>query len=64
MVLRHLDCAVNDAGELPNVAIGGGRAPDVDVTIQRPDVEITMQERTVRVPDIDISAPEEPEAAR
>lgn len=59
-----LDFNVNDVGELPDVSIEGGRAPDVDVTIQRPEVEITPEEKTITVPDIDVRTPEEPAEAR
>ena len=53
-----LNFSVNDSGELPDVAVEGGRAPDVDVDIRLPDVDITTEERTVTVPQLEVSSPE------
>lgn len=49
-----LDFRVNDAGELPTVSVEGGRAPDVDVDVRAPDVEVTTEERTVTVPKVEV----------
>jgi hypothetical protein len=57
--LGILDFRVNDAGELPNVTVEGGRAPDVDVDVNAPEVEVTTEERTVTVPQIDVKTPRE-----
>ncbi|UIJ73363.1 hypothetical protein [Aurantimonas sp. HBX-1] len=53
-----LNFNVNDTGELPNVSIEGGRAPDVDVDIQVPDVDVTTEERTVTVPQVEVNPSE------
>lgn len=53
-LLGIVDFTVNDAGEMPRVSVEGGRVPDVDVTVNRPDVEITTEERTVEVPKVEV----------
>ena len=50
------DVDVKDEGELPEVKVEPGRAPDVDV--RGPDVHIGTQEKTVTVPDIDVDTKE------
>lgn len=51
--------SVRDSGELPEVTVEGGRAPDVDVTVNPPEVEVTTEERTVTVPKVDVKTPKE-----
>lgn len=53
-LLGIVDFTVNDTGEMPKVTIEGGRAPDVDVTVNTPDVEVTTEERTVTVPKVEV----------
>lgn len=53
------DVDVKDTGELPDVDVEGGRAPDVDVTT--PDVDVKTRTTTVQVPDVDVDVPEENE---
>lgn len=43
---------VEDEGELPDVDIQGGEAPDIDVNPA--DVDITTDTQQVVVPDVDI----------
>lgn len=52
--LDILDIQVNDTGALPTVTVEGGRAPDVDVAVKSPDIEVTTEERTVEVPKVDV----------
>lgn len=55
------DVDVEDKGELPEVNVEGGRAPDVDVT--PPDIDVETGTREVEVPtvDLDVDVPEENE---
>lgn len=69
------DVDVNDPGEVPEVKVEGGRAPDVDVRgpdvdvksreteVEVPDVDINTEKRKITVPDIDVDVPEENEPA-
>lgn len=65
-----------DAGELPEYDVDvekteEGRAPDMDVDVEGgqlpeydvegPDVDVTMEEETVTVPNIDVDMPDEEE---
>lgn len=50
--LGACDVDVKDKGELPEVEVKEGRAPDVDV--KGPDVDVGTQERSVTVPDVDV----------
>lgn len=43
---------VEDSGELPDVDVEGGRAPEVDV--DPADVDITTDTQQVVVPDVDV----------
>jgi hypothetical protein len=54
-----LNFSVNDSGELPDVTVEGGRAPDIDVDVRLPEVDVTTEERTVTVPQIEVSPPED-----
>ena len=54
-----LNFSVNDSGELPDVTVEGGRAPDVDVDFRLPDVDVTTEERTLTVPKLEVSPPED-----
>lgn len=45
---------VEDSGELPDVDVEGGRAPEVDVNPA--DVDITTDTQQVVVPDVDIES--------
>lgn len=54
-----LNFSVNDSGELPEVTVEGGRAPDVDVDVQLPEVDVTTEERTITVPQLEVSPPED-----
>lgn len=44
---------VEDTGEMPDVDVEGGRAPDVDV--DPADVDISTDTQQVVVPDVDIN---------
>ncbi|MEW4531318.1 hypothetical protein [Maioricimonas sp. JC845] len=69
--LTGCDVDVEDQGELPEVEVEPGEAPDVDVhgpeidvdeekeTITVPDVDIDTEEKEVTVPDVDVDIPEE-----
>lgn len=46
---------VEDEGELPEVNVEGGEAPNIDVNPA--DVDITTDTQTVVTPDVDINAP-------
>ena len=51
--LAGCDVDVKDSGELPEVDVREGRAPDVDV--ETPDVDVRTEPREVDVPtDIDV----------
>jgi len=53
------DVDVEDRGELPEVEVEGGEAPQIDVT--GPEVDAEMETTTVEVPDVDVDVPEEDE---
>jgi hypothetical protein len=68
------DIDVKDEGELPNVEVEGGRAPDVDMRgpdidvhqeqkdIEVPtDIDVKTEKRTITVPDVDVTIPKENE---
>ncbi len=48
-----------EEGELPDVKVEaeGGKVPEYDVDAA--DVEVTTEERTVKVPDVDVTMPED-----
>lgn len=46
-----------EEGDLPDVDVQGGQLPEYDVDAA--DVEVGTDTQTVRVPDIDVTAPEE-----
>jgi len=56
-VYYYVDFDVNDLGALPTVSVEGGRAPDVDVNVNAPQVDVTTEERTVTVPKIEVTPP-------
>lgn len=47
---------VEDEGELPEVNVEGGQAPDVDVNPA--DVNISSDTQTVVTPDVDVNSPQ------
>lgn len=57
--LAACDVDVKDKGELPDVDVKEGRAPDVDVT--GPEVDVTREQKTITVPDVDVEVPKENE---
>lgn len=57
--LAACDVDVKDKGELPDVDVKEGRAPDVDVT--GPDVDVNREQKTITVPDVDVKVPKENE---
>ena len=73
LVLPLTACQVRqtEEGEMPEVEVKGGEAPeydvdaaDVEVTGQErqvtvPDVDVSTQERTVTVPDVNVTSPDE-----
>lgn len=71
--LTGCDVDVKDKGEMPEVEVKEGRAPDVDVTgpevdvnreersITVPDVEVNKEQKSVTVPDVDVKVPRENE---
>jgi hypothetical protein len=48
-----------EEGEMPDVDVQteGGKLPEYDVDAA--DVEVTTEERTVKVPDVDVNMPED-----
>lgn len=48
-----------EEGEMPDVDVSaeGGKVPEYDVDAA--DVEVKTEERTVKVPDVDVTMPEE-----
>ncbi len=52
-----IDVDVSGDVEMPTVEVTGGEMPDVDVDTV--DVDATMEEKTILVPNIDVTAPEE-----
>ena len=46
-------------GEMPDVDVDfeGGNLPEVDV--ETPDVDVTMEKETVKVPNVDVEMPED-----
>ena len=73
LVLPLTACQVRqtEEGEMPEVEVQGGQAPeydvdaaDVEVTPEErpvtvPDVDVSTQERTVTVPDVDVTSPDQ-----
>lgn len=57
--LAACDVDVKDKGEMPDVDVKEGRAPDVDVT--GPDVDVNREQKTITVPDVDVQVPKENE---
>jgi hypothetical protein len=68
------DVDVNDPGQLPDIQIKNGRAPDVDVhgpdvrvreekkEIEVPtDIDVKTEKKTITVPDVDVTLPKENE---
>ena len=47
---------VEDPGELPDVDVQGGEAPQID--IDPVDVDVTTDTQTIVTPDIDVSTPD------
>ena len=54
LALAACTADVEDEGELPDVDVQGGEAPEVDV--DPADVDITTDTQQVVVPDVDIEA--------
>lgn len=52
-------CSVEqtEEGELPQVNVEGGNLPEYDV--DAPEVDVTTEERTVTVPDVDVDVNKE-----
>lgn len=57
LVLMGCDIDVKDEGSLPDVDVEGGEVPEVEV--RGPEIDVEMEERTVEVPDVDVTVPEE-----
>ena len=53
--LAACDVDQTEEGEMPEVSVEGGNMPEYDV--ETADVDIGTKEKTVEVPDIDITMP-------
>lgn len=63
LILPLAACEVTktEDGEMPDidVSVDGGNLPEYDV--DGPDVDFGMKEVTVKVPDIDVTTPDDPD---
>lgn len=50
--LAACDVDQTEEGDMPEVNVEGGNLPEYDV--DAPDVDVTMEERTVEVPVVDV----------
>lgn len=56
MGLAACDVDQTEEGELPEVDVKGGNMPEYDV--ETADVDVGTEEKTVEVPDVDITMPD------
>lgn len=54
--LAACDVDQTQEGELPDVEVTGGQMPEYDV--ETADVDVGTEEKTVEVPDVDITMPD------
>ncbi|MDT9598378.1 hypothetical protein [Sphingosinicella rhizophila] len=61
LVISACDVDQTKEGELPEVDVNatGGQLPEFDV--EGPDVDVSMENKTIQVPDVDVSVPQENE---
>lgn len=57
--LAACDVDQTKEAELPEVEVTGGQVPEFDV--ETADVDIGMEEKTVEVPDVDVTMPDDAE---
>ena len=55
-----VDFDVSGEAELPEVSVEGGEMPDVDADVG--EIEVGTEERTVTVPDVDVTPPGDTDA--
>jgi len=57
--LAGCDVEKTEEGKMPDVEVDGGKMPKYDV--DAPDVDVGTKEKTVTVPDVDVTMPEDDE---
>ncbi|WP_181298241.1 hypothetical protein [Pseudomonas sp. Q2-TVG4-2] len=57
--LAGCDVEKTEEGSLPDVEVEGGNMPEYDV--DAPEVDVGSKEKTITVPDVDVTAPDDNE---
>lgn len=57
--LAACDVDQTEEGEMPDVDVQGGNMPEYDV--ETADVDVGTEEKTVEVPDVDVTMPDDAE---
>ncbi|NKQ12067.1 hypothetical protein [Pseudomonas sp. SST3] len=57
--LAGCDVEKTEEGSLPDVEVEGGNMPEYDV--DAPEVDVGSKEKTITVPDVDVTMPEDDE---